>query len=286
MRVLHDLYWAERLKHDHQRGSIWLPDTACEVFSDAAVLAAGPGKIGSKRKMAARPGDRILCLPEDFEDYSGDEQGKGFVSDRRLIGLLRAPHFDYVAPSNDYLLIKAETPPREKVTAGGIVVTQHSVYGDAERVKERAYSRLQDYGRLLASPAYREEPSDFYRLRREEDLLADLNEAELAAFCELLDENRRKVATTGIKGVLLDPRDYRTVSPLRMPRRVLTGQILGKGPDAFTFAALGEKVSWGYCFGSLIRIMVGNELHILIKADELDCVLDPNADVELERVYA
>lgn len=284
MRVLSDWYACERQKHTGQRNGIWLPDQAQEVFSDATVLAAGPGKPGG-RKMAARPGDRILCLPQDFEEYTqGGEQGKGFVSDRRLIGLLRAPHFDHVAPANDYLLIKAETPPAERVTASGVVVTSSSLYGDESRVKERAFSRLQDYGKLLASQAYREEPSDYYRLKREEDLLADLNEPEMAAFCELLEENRQKVSSTGIKGVLLDPRDYRTVSPLRMPRRVLTGQILGKGPDAFTFAALGEVVSWSYAFGSLVRIMIGDDLHILLKAEELDCVLERGVEVELSAV--
>lgn len=70
IRPLHDRVIVKRIEDERKTASgIVIPDTAAEKPDQGEVVAVGTGKIldtGEVRKMAVKPGDRVL-----FGKYSG-----------------------------------------------------------------------------------------------------------------------------------------------------------------------------------------------------------------------
>ena len=72
LRPLHDRLLVTRVEEKHKTaGGLFIPDTAKEKPMEALVVAVGHGKVledGSLRKLAIKPGDKVL-----FTKYSGNE---------------------------------------------------------------------------------------------------------------------------------------------------------------------------------------------------------------------
>lgn len=264
--VLGDTYHCRRAQHSGERRGILLPEVAREQYCDALVLAAGPG-IGVP--MQARVGDRILCAPSDFEGYGPDE---GFVSDRRLVGVIRGPDHVQVEPANAQVLIKPDPREWEKTLPSGIIVTQGSLVGSAERLKERAFELVGEYQALVQSPAYLEEPNDYYRARRIEDFAAKMSGEEHEAFGELLQQLGSGEASRNAE-------DYRPDAPLRLPNRMCSGVVWGVGPDVRDEVELGSRVAFSF-FHRVTRLTQAGELLFLVDAEYLDCQVPHGVDFE------
>lgn len=274
MRILGPLYYAKRLKHSGQRGSIILPETARETYADGLVIACGPG---DDLPMQARAGDRVLCAPVDWEAHQADH---GFVSDSRLLGVIRAPAFACVEPAGSYVLVRPDPREAVRLSRGGVLIAGYSLAGEGRREKARGYELLLEYARLLDSARYQEAASPYDRHRLEESFAEGLTASEREAFSECLDKQREaSVGQSGQRQVTLKESEYRAKAPLRLPDPIQSGVILGIGPDARTTANLMERVSWGRAYRA-VRITVAGELLMLVQAEDLECVLPVGVDVE------
>lgn len=264
LRMVGDQYLGWRRPQAEKRGNLFLPDQAKERYTDCHVLQCGPGW---GKGMHAGEGDRILCEPQDFETYEGDV---GFVSDRALIGVIRAPDFSQLEPANDYLLLEPDVLEWEKVTAGGIIISQDSFVSGADRLKQRAYELYLELKALLASRAYKEQPTAFDKWCMERDFWSDKSPEERNAFCELRDNRRTKAE------------DNLASAPMLVRKRLCSGTVWGIGPDvaAQVSVAPGERVCFGF-FDRIIRLTANGKLLVLVKAEALDCVVPEGAEFEL-----
>jgi chaperonin GroES len=128
LTVLHGFYHVRLLDTEERtEGGILLPETVRDNFTDAVVLAAGPGRTwrsGMQTFPSAVPGDRVIFRPAHFWQ-SGSDPKEGFVNETDLVGTLPAAlaHAE-VVPANGYLLV--EPPAAEKESAGGIILIERA----------------------------------------------------------------------------------------------------------------------------------------------------------------
>lgn len=290
LRPTRDTYHVERLPSPERRGSIFLPDGSRERFYDAEVLAAGPGRYEQDARwvpMQARarwtdedgtvyPGDRIICDPTHFEHYGGARTG--FVSDRHLLGIIRAPHHRGVEPAGAWLLIDPDPRPDYRRSDGGVLIAQNrpgTLAGAEEREKQRGFELVRIYGELLNSPRYREQPTDWDRWRLEKGWFESLTPWDRQCMSPALQKQRELHAQKRPRNptLLLEERDYVARAPVKLNERILTGRVLGIGPDARTEARLGEHVRWRR-YHDNVRILVGDKLRLLIEARDLEAVME------------
>ncbi len=280
-RVLGDAMLVRRMAHTGFRRGIHLPETSQEAYSDCCVIQAGPG-IG--KGMHAQTGDRILCAPEDFEGC-GEEQG--WVSDRRLLAVIRAPDYSAVEPAADWLLVAPDRRADLVESEGGVLVARWTLAGDEARVKERAYERALEYHRLRTSRDYLEEPTDFDRAKRESVFLEMIPQGdEWDAFMGALQDQRERFEREGRRpGFHLAECDYKALSPMRLPDRLRSGVVLGIGPDVReTGIELGARYCWDY-FAPLVRLTVAGVLQVLVRGSQVLGEIDAAADVEWRRAW-
>ena len=273
LRLLPRFYYARRLQHLGARPSgLILPEVAREAYFDAAVEARGPEAYG------ARVGDRVLCAPIGFETFRDD---CGFVHDRDLLGVLRAPDFATVEPANRYVLVRPDPRERVRATAGGVLVAGYSLAGDDRREKQRGYELLLEYARLLGSERYQGEPTDFDRWQLERRFVENLAPAEAEAFFEARQKQREQDAEPR-NGVTLEAEDYRARAPLRLPAALQSGLVLGVGPDVSEAVPLGERVTWSRAEAA-VRLAVAGDLLMLVAEAALETVIEAGAAVEFLR---
>jgi chaperonin GroES len=128
LNVLHGFYHARLLAAEEKtEGGIYLPDTVRENYTDAVILAAGPGRIwpsGVRTFPSAGVGDRVVVRPAHFFQFGPDPR-EGFVNETDLVATLPASldHAE-VVPANGYVLV--EPPDAVKTTAGGILLAERA----------------------------------------------------------------------------------------------------------------------------------------------------------------
>lgn len=148
---------------EQSSGGIWLPETYQDVFTEAEVLAAGPGMtvVGPdgdthRSVMWARVGDHVLFQKSAFVPFSNGGQ-EGTVRDEDLVGVVRGDAFtEVVEPLNDWVRVMPSAP--EPVSS---LIEQPEAYRRAPRrgvVEDLGPGRLRLVGRLagLRVPVFRE----------------------------------------------------------------------------------------------------------------------------------
>jgi co-chaperonin GroES (HSP10) len=278
---LHDHYYAQRISHSGALGSsLVMPETSREVFFDARVISAGPGRIGDDGKcvpMQAEIGDRILCDPAAFQHYEPGASlpTHGFVSDAHLLGVIRAPDFRGLEPAGEWILIDPDPNEDVKLSEGCIFVSQGSLPGEESRRKERGYELVREYSQLLTSQRYQGEATAYDQWLLERHFIENLNAPDYECFAEALKEQRRKHAMRAGQSpeLMLKEKENRAEAPLRMKDRVLSGVVRGIGPDARTDANIGDRCRWAK-WHALVRISVGGVLRFLIPAGVVEAVLE------------
>lgn len=281
IRPLGSTYYCVRAEHTGKLGhGLIMPETSREEFFDCLVLSAGPGRVqddGKRLQMQAEPGDRILCDPASFQHY---EPGvplatHGFVNDAHLLGIIRAPDFRALEPAGEWVLIDPD--PREDIqtTESGLLVATTSLPGEEERKKQRGYELVTEYTALLQSQRYREQPSAYDQHEMERGFIEALSAPDYEAFVPALKEQRKKHAQKMGQGpqLLLKEQEYRAEAPLRLKDKILSGRVLGVGPDARTDAQLGDHVRWSR-WHALVRVALAGSLRMLIPAQVLEGVLE------------
>ncbi len=141
-RPLADWHRVELLpKVEQTSGGIWLPDTYRMNWTDARILASGPGEPladGLRGQMWVDPGDRVLFMKHDLKNHD-ERLRQGMVRDEDLIAVQRTTSEtpDVPEPLNDWCLIEPLPPETH--------ASEHIIWSEEDRPRPMR-GRLLDWG--------------------------------------------------------------------------------------------------------------------------------------------
>ena len=243
---------------DRSPGGIILPTV--RRSAEAVVMLAGPGRMldnGFRARMHVQPRDRVLLHEHDFHHW---KDGEAFARDEDLIAYRWAPHFKYLCPLGQYVLIRPQIRPRWEETATGVVVSTQSLRGGEGRELERGEELHKDFYAYLQRLMLLNVPK-WERLKLVRQRFDDL--------CPLDQEDLQEAyARRGETG-------YQYTKPISQAEAYRCGVCLGLGPavhDLFV-RAVGKMVHWCSAFQAT-EIWDGRETLLAIRTEYLDCYED------------
>ena len=222
-RPLGNYLLARPVEPERHSGVIALPDCAVLEPNDAVVEAVGPGRIlnsGKPYPMQVRAGDRVVYCKHHVKAHM---DGCLLLDDRDLVAVLPGPDHSELHPANDYVFVLPDAAPTE--SAGGILLTHHSMAGGEVGDLERRNQLLDTWRRMRAKWVKDQEPEQ-EQIRLGKNWVKGLKSDEQRLFVEALKEDQSEA--------FVDQRTFDALRPPRRPVPVTKGKLLDVGPGTVT----------------------------------------------------